>query len=191
MIAIGNSGVFCVLLTYISQLRAICQEKGLSVSQTADIISAFSCVEMVSRFSQGFLSDRPFIVNTFRHPKKSLYTLMSFGVAACLFAMTFAYNFITMTVCVCTCSLFGASILVNNPLIYNECFNEDLPSALGLSNLIRGLMAMVLGIISGILNTQYGSVNYSFYFLAAVIIVCMGFWTIYDVISKYRRRRDL
>merc|ERR1719483_541460 len=126
MVAIGNSVGFNCTLAYVSQLRTICNEKGLDVPQTADILSIMAFTEIFTRSFQGFLGDRACIRNSFRHSKKMMYTVMSLGASVCFIGITFAYDFVSLAISVSLCSLFTSGIMINNPLIYGECFPGDL-----------------------------------------------------------------
>ena len=105
MIAFGNSMVFNVMLNYISSMRTITKEKGLTVSQTADIVSIMATSEIVFRFCHGVLSDRPFMHRIFTHPKKSHYTACSIGVCVFLAVLPSCQTFLSTALCIITISV--------------------------------------------------------------------------------------
>ena len=189
MVAVGNSVCYCVLLSYVSSFRTICQERDLSVSQTADIITIISATEILTRGFQGFLGDRACLRNTFENPKKSIMTFMALAMSVVFIGISFTTDFMSLAISVCICSLFTSAIMINGPLIYKECFPDNLPSALGLSNLIRGGMAIILGPIVGMLKTHFGTFNAALYFLAGITASCMGLWALIDFIQWRRSRR--
>jgi MFS family permease len=189
VVGIGNSMVYCAVLSYVSQLRTICSQKGLSVPQTADIISVMAFTEIFTRLFQGFLGDRACIRNAFRHSKKMMYTFMGIGASAALIGITFAFDFVSLAICICVCSLFTSGVLINSPLIYSECFPDNLPSAIGLSNLFKAVIAIVLGPTTGMLNTHFGSFNAALYFLAGANLLCMGVWLVVEFIHFVKTRK--
>merc|ERR1711892_1345553 len=189
MVAIGNSMGYCAVLSYLSSLRTICSEKGLSASQTADIISVIAFTEIFTRVFQGYIGDRACIRNTFRHSKKVMFTIMGLGMSASLVAISFSFDFVSLAICVSVCSLFTSGIFINGPLIYSECFPENLPSAIGLSNLFRGAIAILFGPTTGILNTHFGSFNAALYFIAGATTCSMGVWLVVDLASWWRSRK--
>ena len=183
MVAIGNSVGYNGILAYVSQLRTICSEKGLDVPQTADVISVIAFTEIFSRVFQGILGDRACIRNAFRHSKKMIYTFMGFATAVCFIGISFTYDFVSLAINCCLCSIFTSGMLINSPLIYGECFPEDLPSAIGLSNLFRAVLAILLGPTTGMLNSHFGTFNAALNFLSAVFMICMIVWVVVDLVS--------
>jgi len=189
MVAMGNSMTYCAILSYVSSLRTICSEKGLSASQTADIISVIAVADILTRVFQGFIGDRACIRNTFRYPKKVVFTIMAFGMSASFIAISFSFDFASLAICVSVCSLFISGLFINGPLVYSECFHENLPSAIGISNLFRGALAFLLGPTTGMLNTHFGSFNAALYFIAGATTCSMGVWLVVDLAQWWRSKK--
>ena len=188
MVTVGNSMCWCVLLSYVPGLRTICKERGLSVSQTADILTLIATTEIFTRAFQGFISDRACLRNSFRHPKKVILTIMSLGMSVTFIGVTFTTDFLSFAIISCVCSLFSSAIMVNGPLIYSECFPDNLPSAIGLSNLFRGGLAIIIGPTVGMLNTHFGTFNAVLFFLSGSTACMMGLWIVMDLINIWRSR---
>jgi len=188
MVTIGNSMCWCVLLSYVSSLRTICKERGLSVSQTADILTLIATTEIFTRAFHGFISDRACLRNSFRHPKKVMLTIMALGMSITFIGVTFTTDFLSFAIISCVCSLFSSAIMVNGPLVYSECFPDSLPSAIGLSNLFRGGLAIIIGPTVGMINTHFGTFNAVLLFLSGNTACMMGLWLVMDFIDIWRSR---
>ena len=176
LVTVGNSMMLTISLLYISQLRSICHEKGLTLFQTADILSIMAFFDIISRLLHGFLSDASYIKNKFKHPKKQIYTIMGFGISASLLLVTLTEGFSLLATSICLSSFFTSGMMVNASLVYNECFPEDLPSALGISGLFKGTLSILVGLFCGVLRTYLGGLNSNLYFLSAVGIFWMLLW---------------
>ena len=188
LVTLGNSLSWCVMLSYIPGLRTICKERGLSVPQTTDILTLISTTEVFTRAFQGFLSDRACLRNSFRHPKKVVFTVMSLGMSITLIGVTFAADFLSLAISTCVCSLFSSAIMVNGPLIYAECFPNNLSSAIGISNLFRGGLAIIIGVSVGMLSDHFGTFNAALVFLSGSTASVMGLWLVMDFINFCRSR---
>lgn len=180
-IAIGNSFVFNSVLSYISQYVAIASEKGLTLDECANLISAASATEIVAKLLIGFLGDLPFLRTVFRYPKKSIYTIAAIGMSFSMLAMTFSYNFTTVLISVLLGSFFLSAVQIYTGLVYAEVFPSDLASALGISNLSRAALAFAVGPVIGALREVSASFDLPLYFLMSAILLCMAVWITMDL----------
>ena len=187
MISLGTSLLHCSLMFYVSSIRTISAERGLNVPDTADIISVIAFSDILTRLFQGVLGGAGFVQKRFTNPKKSILTIMGLGLSASLITVAYASDFVSLAVCVCLCSLFISGILINGPIVYGELFPENLSSALGLSDMIKGLLATLLGPATGLLNSYFGSFNAALYLLSGATFSFMILWLLVDLLHACRK----
>jgi hypothetical protein len=62
--------------------RIFFYEQGLSVADTANLMTIVGCVDIVSRFIHGFLGDLTCWARIFSFPKKAIYTICGLSLAS-------------------------------------------------------------------------------------------------------------
>ena len=190
MLAAGNAVVFVSILTYIPQLRNICSDKGLNLAQTANVITFMAITEMIGRPFWGFLGDSALLKRITRTPKKFLYTMAGLGCSVGFVGLTFTSDFLSVAIVVPSISVCGSCMMVNSPLIFAEAFGKDLPSALGLSNLFRGVIGLLIGPVMGKLREVTGSFTVPLFFLAACVAASMLTWIIIGCLCRRTTRQE-
>ena len=190
MLAAGNAVVFVSTLTYLPQLRNICSDKGLDLAQTANVITILATTEMIGRPVWGFLGDSALLKRVTSTPKKFLYTMAGLGCSVGFVALTFTSGFISVAIVVPCISVCGSCMMVNSALVFAEAFGKDLPSALGLSNLFRGVIGLLIGPVMGKLREATGSFTVPLFFLAACVAASMTTWIIIGCLCRRATRQD-
>ena len=66
--------------------------------------------------------------------------------------------------------------MVNTPLIYADCFPKSFASALGLSNIIGAVAALLLGPVMDKLKEFSGSYNMPLYFFSRLMLFFLILW---------------
>ena len=178
MLAAGNAVVFVSTLTYIPQLRNICKDKGLDLAQTANVITVIATTEMIGRPIWGFLGDSAILKKFTDTPKKFLYTMAGLGCSLGFVALAFAKGFVSVAIVVPCIAICSSCMMVNSALAFAEAFGNDLPSALGLSNLIRGVAGLLIGPVMGKLREATGTFSIPLFFLAACVAGSMLTWVV-------------
>ena len=190
MLAAGNAVVFVSSLTYLPQLRNICSDKGLNLAQTANVITILATTEMIGRPFWGFLGDSALLKRITSTPKKFLYTMAGLGCSVGFVALTFTSDFLSVAIVVPCISVCGSCMMVNSALIFAEAFGKDLPSALGLSNLFRGVIGLLIGPVMGKLRETTGSFTVPLFFLAACVAGSMLSWCLIGCLCRRGARQD-
>ena len=176
MIATGNSLVFVCMISYLPMLKNISEERELDLSQSAKILTALGITKMLGRPVTGSLGDLSCLRRVSRTPKKLLFIIYGLGCAGGFLAQTLTSGIISVAIVTCLTGLFGAGIMVTSSLVLAKAFEENFPSALGLSNLFRALLAIIICPLFGMLKETTGSFTIPLVFLASCIIVCMVIW---------------
>jgi len=190
MLAVGNGVVFVSTLTYIPQLRNICSDKGLNLAQTANVMTILATTEMIGRPFWGFFGDSALLKRITSTPKKFLYTMAGLCCSLGLVALNFTSGFLSVAIVVPLISVGGSCMMVNSSLVFAEAFDKDLPSALGLSNLFRGAIGLLIGPVFGALRETTGSFTIPLFFLAACLAVSMLSWCLIDCLCRRGARQE-
>ena len=176
LIALGNSIAFTCNLSYIPMLREICKERHLDLGQTANLLTILGVMEMIGRPFWGFLGDSALLRRLTFTPKKLVYTVCGLSISLGYVAITFTDSFPSLALTACFLSLCGSGMMVNSALVFAESFGHNLPSAIGLSNLSRAAVAILIGPLIGLLKENYGSFNIALYFMAGLTAAGMLAW---------------
>ena len=176
MIALGNLLVFVCMLSYVPMLKNIFEERGLDLSQSANVLTALGITEMLGRPATGSLGDLSFLRRVTKTPKKLLFIIYGLGCAGGFLAQTLTSGIVSVAIVTCLTGLFGAGAMVTSSLVLGEAFERNFPSALGLSNLFRALLAIIISPIFGMLKETTGSFTIPLVFLASCMIVSMVVW---------------
>ena len=186
MIALGISVLYVSILSYVAQLQNIFVERDLELGQSAHILTAVAIVEMFGRPLMGLLGDLSCMRKISRSPKKLLFITCGLGCAGGFLAQTSTSGVVSVGIVTCITSLFGTASIINSSLVLAEAFEDDLSSALGLSNLIRALLAVIIGPLIGWIKEDSGSFSIPLVFLASCISSCMFIWILAACICKRR-----
>lgn len=186
LIALGSSWVFTCFMSYVPQFRNICQERGLDLGETADILTMVGVCEMVARPTWGFVGDSKLLKSLSKTPRKLVYTIGGLGCSLGLAVLTLTSGFVSHVLVSLFLGLFSAAFLISGPIVYAEAFEQDLASAIGLSNLVRAAMALILGPVIGRLHQLTGSFTAPLLFMSGSIGVIMMAWILADCLC-YRR----
>jgi len=184
ILAAGVTLSFNCMVSYISQIRNITMEKGISMEGTADILSILAVVEMVGMPLHGIIGDKLPLHKLTATPRRLIFASSCLGLAILFNILTITVGF-TDTALVMSCiQLAWGSITVNIALVYAEVFRPDLPSAIGLSSALRALSAPLLGAMFGGLKELTGNLDASLHSLSVVIVICVFGWALFGCCSR-------
>ena len=182
-----TSGVtlsFNCMVSYISQIRNITMEKGIGMEGTADILSILGVVEMVGMPLHGFIGDKLPLHKLTSKPRRLIFSSSCLGIAILFNILTTTVGFADTTLVMSCIILVWGSITVNLVLVFAEVFRPDLPSAIGLSNALRGLSAPLVGLLVGGLKEHTGNLDASLHSLSAVLVTCTLVWALFACCSR-------
>ena len=97
------------------------------------------------------------------YPGKYLYTVNCILTALFITGFTFTGNFQKIAIVIVCISVTSSGGMVNTPLIYADCFPKSFASALGLSNIIGAVAALLLGPVMDKLKEFSGSYDMPLY----------------------------
>ena len=140
---------FNCMVSYISQIRNITMEKGISMEGTADILSILAVVEMVGMPLHGVIGDKLPLHKLTATPRRLIFASSCLGLAILFNILTITVGFADTALVMSCIQLVWGSITVNIALVYAEVFRPDLPSAIGLSSALRALSAPLVGAMVG------------------------------------------
>jgi len=138
LVMLGNfPAIMGLYIPYIF-LPGITQQRGLTESESALLISLIGFFNTGGRIVSGAVTDHP------RVDALLVSTVALFFGGICPFLMTFCYNFWSFTI---VCILFGLSlsawIAVTSPLLVDLLGLELLTSAFGILTFLRGVAALL------------------------------------------------
>ena len=175
---------FNCAVSYISQIRNITMEKGISMEGTADILSILGVVEMVGMPLHGIIGDKLPLYKLTTTPRRLIFASSCLGIAILLNVLTTTVGFVDTALVMSCIVLVWGSITVNLALVFAEVFRPDLPSAIGLSNALRALSAPLVGLMVGGLKEQTGNLDASLHSLSAVLVICIFAWALFGCCSR-------
>ena len=184
ILASGVTLSFNCMVSYISQMRNITMEKGISMEGTADILSILGVVEMVGMPLHGFIGDKLPLHKLTSTPRRLIFASSCLGIAILFNILTTTVGFADTALVMSCIVLVWGSITVNLVLVFAEVFRPDLPSAIGLSNALRALSAPLVGLMVGGLKEHTGNLDASLHSLSAVLVICILVWAIYARCSR-------
>ena len=191
VLATGVTLSFNCMVSYISQISNITMEKGISMEETADILSILGVVEMLGMPLHGIIGDRLPLHNLTSTPRRLIFAFSCVGIAILFNVLTTTVGF-AETALVMSCIVFvWGSITVNLALVFAEVFRADLPSAIGLSNAMRALTAPLVGLLVGGLEEHTGNLDASLQSLSAVLVICVFGWAIFGCCSRQHNKSEL
>merc|ERR1719193_84578 len=160
----------------------------MSEVDTANLLTILGCADIFTRLIQGFFGDCNAVKKRFRRPHKAIYTLMASLAGTSLIGMTLSKGFYVHIFAVIFFSFGLSGMMINSPWVYSESFKDDLPSALGLASLFRGLFALVIGPIHGTIKEHSEHLIYPTLFLVAALCGSMLVWVIVDCNKKCTKK---
>ena len=179
ILASGVTLSFNCMVSYISQIRNITMEKGISMEGTADILSILGVVEMVGMPLHGIIGDKLPLHKLTSTPRRLIFASSCLGIAILFNILTTTVGFAHTALVMSCIVLVWGSITVNLVLVFAEVFRPDLPSAIGLSNALRALSAPLVGLMVGGLKEHTGNLDASLHSLSAVLVICVLAWTLF------------
>jgi len=188
ILAAGVTLSFNCMVSYISQIRNITMEKGISMEGTADILSILAVVEMVGMPLHGIIGDKLPLHKLTATPRRLIFASSCLVLAILFNILTTTVGFADTALVMSCIQLVWGSITVNIALVYAEVFRPDLPSAIGLASALRALSAPLLGAMVGGLKEHTGNLDASLHSLSVVIVICVFAWALFACCS---RKRDL
>ena len=184
ILAAGVTLSFNCMVSYISQIRNITMEKGISMEGTADILSILAVVEMVGMPLHGIIGDKVPLHKLTATPRRLIFASSCLGLAILFNILTITVGFADTAFVMSCIQLAWGSITVNIALVYAEVFRPDLPSAIGLSSGLRALSAPLLGAMVGGLKEHTGNLDASLHSLSALIVICVFAWALFACCSR-------
>ena len=179
ILASGVTLSFNCMVSYISQMRNITMEKGISMEGTADILSILGVVEMVGMPLHGFIGDKLPLHKLTSTPRRLIFASSCLGIAILFNILTTTVGFADTALVMSCIVLVWGSITVNLVLVFAEVFRPDLPSAIGLSNALRALSAPLVGLMVGGLKEHTGNLDASLHSLSATLVICTLVWALH------------
>lgn len=184
ILAAGVTLSFNCMVSYISQIRNITMEKGISMEGTADILSILGVVDMVGMPLHGVIGDKLPLHKLTATPRRLIFASSCLGIAILFNILTITVGFADTALVMCCIQLAWGSITVNLALVLAEVFRPDLPSAIGLNNALRALSAPLVGLMVGGLKEHTGNLDASLHSLSAVLVICVFAWALFGWCSR-------
>ena len=119
-LASGVTLSFNCMVSYISQIRIITMEKGISMEGTADILSILGVVEMVTMPLHGIIGDKLPLHKLTATPRRLIFASSCLGIAILLNILTTTVGFADTALVMSCIQLAWGSITVNLALVFAE-----------------------------------------------------------------------
>ena len=178
LVAGGATLSFNCVLTFLSQVRRVAEERGLGVEETASVLSLLGLVEMVGMPVHGLLGDRLPLHRLTSAPRRLVFAASALSIALLFSLLTLTTTFLTTAVVMALIAFFWGGLTLNISIVLAEAFPSDLSSALGLTNLMRAVEAPMVGALVGGLAQGTGDLTMALHALTALMALSMLLWAI-------------
>lgn len=189
LIAWPNAMVIAAYINLMYALPGYVTSLGFSHYQSAFVISIYSAMEVVFRLLIAFLSDFSWF------PNEAVYTGGFVLAAVSVGFLTMIPSYEWILACVALKGVAMSVIHVNNIHVIVKYLGVDrYAQTMGFMSLLNGVMMVVVGITSGLLQDHFGSYVISFNWLTVVFSVAAAIfisWYCYKAFEgKYRKIPD-
>jgi len=109
-------------------------------------------------------------------PRRMLYAIGVIGVSVIMIFLPFMKTYNELVIGCIIYGIFAGGMPGNGPLVYSEDFKKDLPSAMGIASIGRGLAAFTMGPVSNIAKNQDNGIQMALWITGSISMFWMFLW---------------